>query len=410
VRSNLSRDLEFPPFYSWGMSYPEEANPLLSPPGVQAYPTAHEQDHLQHVKSTRYVENDVLPETATVGRNIGWGSAYIIVISRVIGSGIFAMPGTILKSVGSPHLALTLWIVGAFVAWCGLAISLEYGCMLPRSGGEKVYLEYTYRRPRFLASTLVAVQAVLLGFSASNCIVFSEYTLFALKVDPTDVAIKSLAIGLLTAITIVHGCFYRAGIWIQNVLGWAKVALIIFMIMTALFAVAFEPNGNSSTVTRNTRFAIQDLWSGSELGWGVLSMTFFKISYSYAGLANINNVLNEVKNPVRTLKTVGPAALLTACVMYVLVNLAYLAVVPVEEIKRGGELVAALFFQRVFGSGFGNVFLPLTVAISATGNVMVVTFSLVSDCNFILVEHFADSFISGSTKPRGCPARLFSLL
>lgn len=43
--------------------------------------------------------------------------------------------------------------------------------MLPRSGGEKVYLEFIYDRPRFLASTVVAVQAMLLGFTASNCIV-----------------------------------------------------------------------------------------------------------------------------------------------------------------------------------------------------------------------------------------------
>lgn len=45
--------------------------------------------------------------------------------------------------------------------------------MLPRSGGEKVYLEFIYDRPRFLASTVVAVQAILLGFTASNCIVSS---------------------------------------------------------------------------------------------------------------------------------------------------------------------------------------------------------------------------------------------
>jgi hypothetical protein len=67
--------------------------------------------------------------------------------------------------------------------------------MLPQSGG-KAYLEYTFRRPRFLASTLAAVQAVLLGFTASNCIVFS---LFALGVNPTGVAIKSVVVGLLTA-------------------------------------------------------------------------------------------------------------------------------------------------------------------------------------------------------------------
>jgi len=79
-----------------------------------------------------------------------------LVISRVIGSGIFATPGVLVKDVGSVGLSMALWTLGAIIAACGLAISLEYGCMLPRSGGEKVYLEFTYRKPRFLASTLVA--------------------------------------------------------------------------------------------------------------------------------------------------------------------------------------------------------------------------------------------------------------
>jgi amino acid transporter len=84
-------------------------------------------------------------------------------------------------------------------------------------------------------------------------------------------------------------------------------------------------------------------------GWSVLSTAFFKIYYSYVGLDNVNDVLNEVENPVWTLKA---AALLTACIMYALANLAYPAVVPVEDFKRSGESVAALFFQRLFGFWF----------------------------------------------------------
>ena len=163
---------------------------------------------------SRSVEDDVIPETSVLGRNISWSSAYILVISRVIGSGIFATPGSILRGVGSVGLSLSLWVVGAVIAACGLAVTLEYGCMLPRSGGEKVYLEYTYRSPRFLASTLVAVQAVLLGFTASNCIVFAQYTLFALDVEGSDFIRKTLAVGLLTAITIIHGCFMKLRILI----------------------------------------------------------------------------------------------------------------------------------------------------------------------------------------------------
>lgn len=105
----------------------------------------------------------------------------MLTFSRIVGSGIFATPGNIYKSVGSIGLALTVWFVGAAVAACGLAVSMELGCMLPRSGGHKVYLEFMYQRPRFLASTMVAITAVLLGFTASNCIVFGEYMLVALQ-------------------------------------------------------------------------------------------------------------------------------------------------------------------------------------------------------------------------------------
>lgn len=85
----------------------------------------------------RSIENDVLPETNVLGRNLGWTSAYILIMSRVIGSGIFATPGAIVQSVGSVGITLLLWIAGALISWLSLAISLEYGCMLPRSGGKQ---------------------------------------------------------------------------------------------------------------------------------------------------------------------------------------------------------------------------------------------------------------------------------
>jgi amino acid transporter len=355
-----------------------ETEPLLEDGVARQLRPRLESPSRQKIQNERAIENDILQEASTVGRTLGWGSCYILVISRVIGSGIFAMPGTIVQNVGSPGLALSLWVLGAFVAWAALAIDMEYGCMLPRSGGVKVYLEYTYRHPRFLASTLVAVHAVLLGFTASNCIVFAKYTLFATGTEPTDLSTKLLAVGLLTAITVVHGCFRKTGILIQDALGWVKVTLIIFMILTGLFVVTLRPTTSSAALTTSSARTWELLWRDSEWGWSNITTAFLKIFYSYAGLSNINNVLNEVKNPIRTLKTVGPAALFTACVMYLLANVAYLAVVPLEDVKSSKELIAALFFERVFGFGFGNVFLPLAVALSAVGNVMVVTFSLVS--------------------------------
>ncbi len=141
----------------------------------------------------------------------------------------------------------------------------------------------------------------------------------------------------------IHSCFLKTGIFIQNVLGWVKIALAIFMVFTSLFVVLFRSNESTeSSIQFKTDGSY--LCDGSVWNWGIISTAMFKVSYSYAGLSNVNNVLNEVKNAVKTLKSAANTALITSCILYLLVNIAYFLVVPIEDIKNSGELIAALFF------------------------------------------------------------------
>ncbi|KAJ6008199.1 hypothetical protein N7540_012175 [Penicillium herquei] len=337
------------------------------------------QQHVFHISQADIpVYPDSLPGE-THGKNLTWSSAYILVISRVIGSGIFATPGSIVRSAGSVGLTLLVWLVGTILSACGLSVSMEFGSMLPRSGGDKVYLEYTYRHPRFLASTLVAFHAVVLGFTASNCIIFAKYTLFALNIQPTDLQYKTLAIGLLTAVTIIHGFFLKAGIFVQNALGWVKIFLIGSMFLTGIWVLLLQFFGGAIDTfpgaEHMTFFSWDSLWEGSNWSWSLLSTAMFKVIYSYSGLSNINNVLNEVRDPIKTIKTVPTAAFYTAGALYLLANLSYLLILPLSEIKESGELVGALLFERLFGSTIGSTLFPLVIGISAAGNVMVVTFA-----------------------------------
>ena len=251
--------------------------------------------------------------------------------------------------------------------------------MLPRSGGHKVYLEFMYQRPRFLASTMVAITAVLLGFTASNCIVFGEYMLVALDMEVTAFAQRTLAVGLLTAITIMHGCFLKTGIWVQNALAWVKIGLMAFMAILGGVALFLPQTSSRENVEK---LSLARLFEGSNWNIVALSTAIFKVSYSFAGYDNVNNVLNEVKDPVRTLKTMAPTVLLTVFVFYLTVNIAYFIVVPLQEINNSGELIAALFFDNIFGKNVGSTVLSILVAISAAGNVMVVTFSLVRKAGY----------------------------
>ena len=91
-------------------------------------------------------------------------------VSRIFGTSIFSTPSSI-PSVHSVGASLMLWVLGFVLSFCGLFIWLEFGTMYPRSGGEKVYLEAVYKKPKFLATVIFAMNAILLGFTASGCIV-----------------------------------------------------------------------------------------------------------------------------------------------------------------------------------------------------------------------------------------------
>jgi L-type amino acid transporter 9 len=64
-----------------------------------------------------------------------------------------------------------LWVLGFALSFAGLFIWLELGTMIPRSGGEKVYLEAMFRRPRNLATVIYATTVILLDISSGNCLV-----------------------------------------------------------------------------------------------------------------------------------------------------------------------------------------------------------------------------------------------
>ena len=260
----------------------------------------------------------------------------MLTVSRIVGCGIFATHGNIYKSVGSVSLSLAVWLLAVAVATCRLAVSMELGCMLPRSGGYRVYLGFEYRRPRVLASTMVAFQAVVLGFTASSCIVFGEYLLVALDMGVSAFAQRAPAVSLLTAITIVHGCFLKTGVWIQNALAWVKIGSMAFRAILGKVAL-FLPRTLSHANTR--ALVLPRLYEGPHWDLVALLTAFFKASYSFACYESVDNVLDEVKTPVRRLKTIAPAALLTLAVFYFMINIAYFIVVPLEEKHNSGELI-----------------------------------------------------------------------
>lgn len=146
--------------------------------------------------------------------------------------------------------------------------------------------------------------------------------------------------------------------------------LLLFMVLTGLTVLI-----NGRTRSGPSQLELSRIFEGTETNLSLLSMALFKVLYSFSGYGNVNNVMNEVRNPVRTLKSAAPVAVIIVAGTYLLINLAYFSVVPIEEIKESGQLVAALFFTHVFGYTAGRVLLPGLIALSALGNLFVAIYS-----------------------------------
>ncbi|KAH0830176.1 amino acid transporter [Lanmaoa asiatica] len=299
-----------------------------------------------------------------LGRHLGVTSCTLLIIGRIIGTGIFSTPSSILSGVGSIGASLMLWVLGFVLSFCGLFIWLEFGTMYPRSGGEKVYLEAIYQRPKYLATVVFAANAILLGFTASGCIVFASNILVSAGKVATNWSERGIALGVIVFVTLLHGLTPRTGVYIMNLLTIFKIAILIFIVITGWVVLS----GKTHIANPHANFV--NAFAGSSHSSGDYATATFKVLNAYAGWSNVNYVLNNVRNPVRTLKIAGPLGLGSCAALYLLANIAYFS----AQIESSGVTVAALFFKNVFGTAAERA-LSVFVALSALGNVITVTFS-----------------------------------
>jgi amino acid transporter len=255
-----------------------------------------------------------------------------------------------------------MWFIGSLIAAAGTAVYVEFGTGIPRNGGEKNILEYVFRKPAFLTTSLYAAYVILLGWAAGNSVVFGEYILRASRTEPTTWNQRGIGLACITAAFIIHGTALKWGLRLQNVLGSIKLIIVLIIIIAPLV--------NLKDTTDNLSNAFEGT-TGS--AYGVVT-SLNSVIWSYVGYSNANYALSETKNPVRTLKIAAPLAIGTISILYMLVNISYFAGVSKEEILASQRLVAASLFRNMFGESAERA-LSVFVALSAFGNVLSVIFS-----------------------------------
>ncbi len=116
----------------------------------------------------------------------------------------------------------------------------------------------------------------------------------------------------------------------------------------------------------------RDPWSGTSFNGNSLATALVKTHFAYVGWENTFYVLGEVRGrqPVHTVRKAGSISLFISAVFFVFTNIAYVSAIPKDDIMQSGQLVGALFFQRVFGDSWASKILPAMVIISCLGNLV----------------------------------------
>ncbi len=267
-------------------------------------------------------------------RVLGQRDLILIVVGTVIGSGIFVVPGAVLRQTGGdPGPALLVWLVAGLLSLLGALTYGELGAMLPEAGGLYVYIRDAFGSlPAFLYGwTLFFV--ISSGSVATLAVAFTSYLDILVPLGP--VASKVVAVAMIAAVAAVNIRGTRHGAAVQ---GWStalKATAIVVM------AVALIAAGHG--------FAGQPIWPASVSG-SLLSgvgLAMLGTLWAYEGWQYVTFSAGETRDPQKTFPrgiVIGTAALI---VVYLLANVGYVAALgpagAAASDSIAADAVAALF-------------------------------------------------------------------
>jgi APA family basic amino acid/polyamine antiporter len=292
-------------------------------------------------------------------RRLGLTVTAAIVIANMIGTGVFTSAGFQSAALHDPMTILACWVAGGVLALCGAAAYAELGSMMPRAGGEYVYLREAYHPVIGFMSGWVSLTA---GFSApiaAASILFSIYVATLIPAlqtaEPwitgviTIGPLQLISLALIGLITALHSFDTKIGGWVQAVFTALKVLLIVLFILGGLLL----GDGNWGNLASQGGGL-------ANIGTTAFATSLMYVSFAYSGWNAAAYIANEVERPERNL----PRALLlgtgTVMVLYVLLNLVFLYAVPTSVLgggSGGGPVIEVgdVAAKALFGNSAGKL-------------------------------------------------------
>jgi APA family basic amino acid/polyamine antiporter len=343
----------------------------------------------------------VMPKTApSLIPRIGFWSATSVIIGSIIGAGIFMKPSTMAAQLGSPIWLVLVWILAGIFSLLGALIYAELGAMMPETGGIYVYFRkmfgdfvaFLFGWAAFSVINTAAVAAI-----SFVCAQYADYFLHLPRLSTAvenkvvwtipfigdlhpleNIGVKLLAVLLVISLTALNYISVKAGSAFQVISTFLKV-IVIGALIFGIFAAGDGSVQNFITADHPKQ------------GWGLLGAIAVAMTgafYAYDGWINVTYIAGEIKQPQKNIPKSLAVGVFLCILIYVLVNQAYLYVLPIDRVA-GSSLVASDAFTIAMGStgaAIVNAMIVICTLGAINGNTMAtarVTYAMGKDGVFL---------------------------
>lgn len=261
-----------------------------------------------------------------------------LVVSSVIGAGIFITPGAVANSIPEPSLFLFAWVLGGALSLAGALANAELGGLFPRAGGDYVYLREAFHPVAGFLVGWLTFFVIYAGTVATLATASGD--ILAPLLDLPGPSSTAIAIATVLVTTWVNYSGLRAGASFNNLTAILKVGAIVLLLVLGFTAA--RPAGNSGVVV--------DSGSRSTLEGFALAMS--PVLFTYLGWNAPIYVASEIRDPARNLPRSLFLGLGVCTGLYLLFNLLYLRVATPGELATStpaGEIVARALFGEIGG-------------------------------------------------------------
>ena len=289
-----------------------------------------------------------------LARKLGPLDATMIVVSGIIGSGIFINPALVAQQVDTPFLILAVWVLGGVIALCGAFVFAELGTVVPRAGGQYAFFRDAFHPLiGFLHgwSLLLIIQS---GATAAVAVACGQYLVQLAGLPPGWVT--PIAIALLLGLVVLHSSGIKPGAILINVVTIGKTCAIAALVIGAFF------------IAGRSGLSFELLVPPRLHGPGLVSALFAGLvpaMFVYGGWQNANFVVEEMRDPERNLPRAILLGVAIVIAVYVTANVAYVHVLfapvlatsktPAAELAirvlgpHGADAVSVLVIVSTFG-------------------------------------------------------------